>query len=401
MQINRSALTIAQKRLAQFPAIALIGARQTGKASLLAEALPQARTFNLDMLTVRENLREHRDLLSQPTGTIVLDEIQKMPTLLEEIKVLIDKERFRKGQFAMTGSEQFQLMSGMQESLAGRLCLIKLYPLSWQELESAGLVQRTRQDIARFAIFGGYPELWNQGAPHHDRSQGWFEAYLSLYIERDVCAHFGVQHAAQFLKFLRLTALRAGQLLNITELARDAGVSVQSLRGWLSILERSFIIALVPPFHTNLTKRLVKMPKLYFLDTGLLCHLVGLDLAEALDRHPMRGAIYENMVYAELVKQLAYRTGLPSISFFRTQEGQEVDFIVERGMHRIGIEVKLSSRSAVDDAKTLQFLIEQKLLDAGVVVTTQPHIEPMRPNIDSVPYWEWSILHKLFQDSST
>ncbi len=163
------------KRIEQFPAIALIGARQTGKATLFASALPKARTFNLDLLTVRESLREHRDMLLQTSGTLIIDEIQKMPSLLEEIKVLIDSDRGRKGQFALTGSEQFQMMQGMQESLAGRLCLLKLYPLSWQELVEAGLVQRTSQDLAGFVVLGvtprsGIQEILIQTACKHGLS---------------------------------------------------------------------------------------------------------------------------------------------------------------------------------------------------------------------------------------
>lgn len=397
MLIPRTASSILSTRLAQFPAVAIIGARQTGKSTLLNLALPNATTFNLDLLTVRENLREHRDLLVLPSGTLVIDEIQKMPSLLEELKVLIDEDRARKGQFAISGSEQFQLMRGMQESLAGRLCLLKLYPLSWQELESAELVTRTRRDLGLFVVSGGYPELWNEGVPQSDRSQAWFESYLSLYIERDVCAHFGVQNAGLFLQFLRLVALRAGQLLNVAELSREVGASVPTLKEWFSILERSMIVSLVQPFHANLAKRLVKMPKIYFLDTGLLCHLLGLDHSASLDRHPYRGAIYENAVYSELMKRLAYLPGLPSVTFFRTHEGQEVDFIVERGIRRVGIEVKRSNSSASADAKQLQMLIDVGILDAGVVVTTQPDREPMRPKIHSVPFWDWSILQDLEQ----
>jgi len=240
---------------------------------------------------------------------------------------------------------------------------------------------------------------WNSGDPDSDRVQAWFESYLSLYIERDVCAHFGVQNAGLFLQFLRLVALRAGQMLNISELSRDVGVSVPTLKEWFSILERSFIVSFVQPFHANLTKRLVKMPKIYFLDTGLLCHLLGLDRRESLDRHPYRGSIYENAVYVELRKRIAYMKGLPSITFFRTHEGLEVDFIVERGIHRIGIEVKRAAAGVAADAKPLQHLIDTGIIQAGAVVTTQLEVEPIRAKIHSAPFWDWSILKPL--ESST
>lgn len=395
MFIPRMGQLALLKSLQQFPSVAITGPRQSGKSTLLAQALPNSASLNLDLLTTRESLQENRGILSQSTGTLILDEIQKMPSLLEEIKVLIDAQRDRKGQFALTGSEQFQLMRGLQESLAGRLALLKLYPLAWQELESCGRLERTKTDLSKFVVQGGYPELWKEDGWDLERSHRWFESYISLYIERDICSHFGVQHASQFFHFLRLLALRSGQLLNIADLSRDSGMSVPTLREWISILERSFIIATVKPFFANLTKRLVKMPKIYFLDTGLLCYLVGLDSVSALDRHPLRGSIYENAVFSELLKRTNHLSGIPSIFFFRTHEGHEVDFIVERGINRIGIEVKRSGSATSSDAKILQSLMDANLLRRGIVMTLQADRHPVAPFVEACPFWDWSILDEL------
>lgn len=380
----------------EFPAVAIIGARQTGKASLLRNVFPDTPVVQLDELITRELLIEDRTLLFRNNGPIIIDEIQKMPSLLEQIKVLIDRRRSQKGQFALTGSEQFQLMRGLQESLAGRLALLQLFPLSWQELENAGMVERSRAAVSRFMVQGGYPELWQM--PHNDTgySYRWFASYLSTYIERDVCAHFGVQHAADFLKFLKILSLRAGQLLNISELARDASISVPTVKEWLSILERSMIIRLVQPLHVNLAKRLIKIPKVYFVDTGILSYLVGLDSPSGLERHPLRGAIYENAVFAELLKRTSALSHACGIYFFRTHDGLEVDFVIERGMQRIGIEVKSGGSPRLADLKGLRQLLDAEVIQRGALMTMQPQTQTMTPQIEAIPFWNWALLDALY-----
>lgn len=393
--IPRKAQEMLETLMGEFPTVAIIGARQIGKSALLKHTLPDAPTFQLDELITRQLLVEDTALLFRSSGAVVIDEIQKMPSLLEPIKVLVDRRRSVKGQFALTGSEQFQLMRGLQESLAGRLALLHLYPLSWQELEEAGRVERSRDSVSLFMVRGGYPELWSESKSEPGRDYRWFAAYLSTYIERDVCAHFGIQHAAAFLKFLKLASLRAAQLLNITELARDAGVSVPTAREWLSILERSMIIRLVQPFHANLAKRLVKMPKLYFLDTGVLSYLVGLDSPSGLERHPLRGPVYENAVFVELVKRLANAPVPGEITFFRTHDGLELDFVVEQGARRFGIEVKTSGSANLSDLKGLRQLLEAGIIQRGAVMTMHAQSQTMAVGIEAVPFWDWSILEDL------
>ncbi len=393
--IPRRAQQLLEILMAEFPAVAVIGARQTGKSALLNHVFPSAPIFQLDEVITRELLVEDNRLLYRNQGPVLIGEIQKMPALLEQIKVLVDQRRSTKGQFALTGSEQFQLMRGLQESLAGRVALMHLFPLSWQELEEAKRVERSREDVSLFMVRGGYPELWESPAGMPGRDFRWFAAYLSTYIERDVCAHFGIQHAAIFLKFLKLLSLRAGQLLNITELARDAAISVPTAREWLSILERSMMIRVVQPLHANLSKRLVKMPKVFFLDTGILSYLVGLDSPSGLERHPLRGAIYENAVFAELTKQLAEWAGRAEIYFFRTHDGLEVDFVVECGLQRIGIEVKSSGTASLSDLKGLRQLIEAEVIESGVVMTLQAQVQRMGIDVEAVPFWDWSILEAL------
>lgn len=369
--------------LKTFPAVLITGPRQSGKSSLLSHELPDALHFNLDRVSVRERIESNLALLSSPR-TVILDEVQKMPQLFEELKAKIDAERTRKGAFALTGSEQFHLMRGVSDSLAGRIALQRLYPLSAQELLNAGHIERSPSGLQLILLRGGYPECWGNSL---DTSL-WRQSYLDTYVERDVRAHFGVQQCEAFYRFLRLLAARAGQLLNMSELARDCHISQPTAREWLSILERSYIISVVYPWHSNLGKRYVKMPKVYFIDNGLLAHLLGLPEGVILDGHPMMGQLMENFIFTELIKRLSLSSFKASLFFYRTTDGAEVDFIVEQGMYRLGIEVKSwGTAPKLSELRALNELTRLGVIRQGVVLSQYPDVAHLAEHIEMRPWW--------------
>jgi len=381
--------------LESFPALLITGPRQSGKSSLLQHLLPRAARFNLDQVSVRERIESNLALLSAPR-TVILNEVQKMPQLFEELKARIDAERARKGLFALTGSEQFHLMKGISDSLAGRIAIQKLYPLSAHELLNTGLIEHTPSSLQRLILRGGYPELWSTQID----AALWHQSYLDTYVERDVRAHFGVQHSEAFYRFMRLLAARVGQLLNISELARDCCISPPTAREWLAILERSYIIGIVYPWYANLGKRYVKMPKVYFLDSGLLAHILGLQESMTLDGHPMLGQLMENFVYTELVKALSLSPFKGTIFFYRTTDGAEVDFIVERGLQRIGLEVKSTGNPAkLSEVRALHELSKLQVITGGFVVSQCPEQVLLAERISLQPWWDAGDLAALGLDS--
>ena len=284
-----------------------------------------------------------RFLAQFPQGA-VLDEVQRCPALLSWLQQLLD-ERSRMGEFVLTGSAQFDLMAGVAQSLAGRVGRIELLPLSGAELGDA-LPARLEDLLLR----GGYPALYDRPLDAAD----WFSNYVATYLERDVRQLVGVRDLGQFQRFVRLCAARSGQLLNLAALGNDAGVSAVTARQWLSVLETSYLVMRLPPFHINFGKRLVKTPKLYFLDVGLLAWLLGIRDAASLSTHAARGALFESFVVAELLKWQLNRAQPAALHFWRDNIGNEVDLLVETPEGLQAIEIKSGSTFASDWPQPLQ-----------------------------------------------
>jgi hypothetical protein len=298
-----------------FPAIVLTGPRRAGKTTLLRKLFPKARHVLLEDPDLQARIRsDPRAFLEEQRPPVILDEIQNTPELLAYVRTLIDTKPRRMGQWLFTGSQEAPLMRGVTESMAGRAAILQLMPLSLAETSKVNLLN------------GGFPEVL---ARPQARSL-WFASYLQTYLERDVRAITNVRDLVTFRRFLALLASRHGQVLNKSDLAAPLGVSVPTVGEWLSILEATGQIILVPPYFENLGKRLIKAPKMYMADSGMACYLLGVNSAAELERSPFLGALFEGLVAAEILKGQANLGLRKEIYSFRDQQGLEVDFVVPR-----------------------------------------------------------------------
>jgi hypothetical protein len=312
-----------------FAAVLLTGPRQCGKTTLLRRLYPRAAHVLLEdpdvIGRVRTDPRAFMDSLCPP---VILDEIQNTPELFNYVRTRIDAAPGRKGQWLLTGSQEAGLMQGVTESMAGRAAILHLMPLSVLESKKVHVVR------------GGYPGVINRPSS----AEIWFRSYVQTYLERDVRAVTAIRDLGTFRRFLALLASRAGSILNKTDLAAPLGVSVPTITEWLNALEVTGQILLVPPFYENFGKRLIKSPKVYFVDSGLVCHLLGIGSVSALRTSPFHGPAFEGFVAAEIAKQQVNAGGRVQIFYFRDQQGLEVDFIVPRGPRRLAlIEAKAST----------------------------------------------------------
>jgi hypothetical protein len=345
--IARDAAETLISLAAGYPVVAVTGPRQSGKTTLVRAVFPGHAYTSL------ENPAQREFAESDPAGFlktfdkgVILDEVQRCPRLFEWLQGIVDEVR-EPGRFVLTGSQQFGLLSGITQSLAGRVALLNLLPLAASELRTASLLPSSLDE----ALFhGGYPPL-------HDRHLDpgiWFANYVQTYIERDVRQLLNVRDLSQFQRFLRLCAGRTGQLLNLSSLGEEAGVSHNTSREWISVLEASFILHRLPPYHRNFNKRLVKTPKLYFHDTGLVVWLLGIESARQLSTHPLRGPVFETWVVGEFLKR-RLNTGRPSnLSFWRDRSGHEVDLLVESPEGIQPVEIKATATPTADALRGLE-----------------------------------------------
>ncbi|MBI4579057.1 MAG: ATP-binding protein [Planctomycetes bacterium] len=308
------------KAARHFPALILTGPRRAGKTTLLRRLFPTASYHLVEDPDVIGRLRsDPRGFLEEVRTPTILDEIQNVPELLNYVRSRVDASPRRKGQWIITGSQEAPLMRGVTESMAGRAAVFQLLPLSHVETPKASLLK------------GGFPEVL--AAPRSART--WFRSYVQTYLERDVRAVSSIRDLGTFRRFLALVASRCGAILNRSDLAAPLGVSVPTIGEWLSILEITGQIILVPPFFENFGKRLIKSPKLYFLDSGLACHLLGIESEALLARSPFLGPLFEGFVAAEIVKAQLNAGRPKALYLFRDQQGLEVDFVVPAGPRRL------------------------------------------------------------------
>ena len=344
---------IAKKILAyykQYPIISLTGPRQSGKTTLVKKIFPKKPYVNLEDLENREfALSDPKGFLSQYGDGAIIEEVQRVPELMSYLQVAVDEKK-KNGLYILTGSQNFLLMENISQSLAGRTAIFNLLPFSLSELFSAKLkFGKTKIDDLLFKGF--YPKLFDQKVD----AIGYYANYVKTYIERDVRLIKNISNLSVFKRFLNLCAARTGQLLNISSLAEDCGINQKTAQSWLSILEASFVIYFLHPHYKNYGKRVIKMPRIYFYDTGLLCSLLGLTDQKQLKNHYLKGSIFESFVISEFVKY-QYNQGMePNVYFWRNKTGNEIDLLIEAPHKIIPIEIKSGQTISNDYFRGLKY----------------------------------------------
>jgi predicted AAA+ superfamily ATPase len=402
--IKRSLETVLVKAASEFPAVVLTGPRQSGKTTLLKALFGQKRGYvSLEAPDVRAAAMEDpRGFLEMNPPPVIFDEVQYAPDLLPYVKERIDAYRDRAGQYLLTGSQNLLLLEKITESLAGRAAMLRLLPLSRREAQGkphtplpwepgkthfAGS-KAPYQDMWKDFLRGSYPEL--VANPGRDISL-WHAGYVQTYLERDVRTLRQVGDLSQFQSFLRGLAARTAQLLSLTDLARDLGLAVNTVKAWLSVLEATYQVIVLRPYFANVGKRLVKTPKVYFTDVGTLCYLTGLKDPEHAASGPMGGPIMETAVVSEIVKTLTHRGEDPHVYFWRTSTGTEVDIVIETGAKLIPIEVKLSATprpAMAASIKTFREDFGNKAMPGYVIHPGEVRL-PLGSNVTALPFAEF------------
>ena len=346
MIIPRLASSAVQRLAKGFPVVAITGPRQSGKTTLTRQLFPHKPYVSLENPDQRQFAEEDpKRFLAQFTEGAVIDEVQRVPTLFSWLQGLVD-DRQRMGDFVLTGSQQFDLVRHMTQSLAGRVGRVELLPLQGLELQQAN---RLVSDVDTLMVTGHYPALYSRELLPQD----WFSNYVATYVERDVRQLLQIKDLQLFQRFLRLAAARSGQLLNLSALGADAGVSAVTAREWIGVLEASYLVMRLPPYFENFGKRLVKTPKLYFLDTGLMCWLLGIHSAAILSTHALRGQVFETMVVTEAYKAALNNGQQAALYFWRDSAGQEIDLLAQRDGVFESYEIKSGSTFSPDWFKQL------------------------------------------------
>lgn len=396
--LKRHILADVQAYLMHFPSLLITGARQVGKSTLALQLGIENYVTLDDIATYQSAKADPKGFILSLTKPVIIDEIQRVPELFVAIKEQIDLDR-RAGQFVLTGSSSLQGFRSLSDSLAGRIGIVDLYGFNFSEIYATNfnvldhLFSDTHFsalahsiDIPSHLIKGGFPEV--QTITHAKTRMLWFSSYIRTYIERDLHDVGNIRNLDSFMSLYLLLALRSANLLNKSELAKESGIDTKTLDNYLSTLKNTYQVAVLKPWFNNEAKRLVKMPKAFMLDTGILCHLLRVTNAEELNQSLQRGAIYETFILSELVKANTYAKQPVDISFYRTQDGKEIDFILDNGKGLIPIEVKAAHTVTLQDFRHIQYFIEQnqgKVLQ-GIVFYSGDRVLPFGEK-DGVKLW--------------
>lgn len=384
--IPRAAAPTLERLARGFPVVALTGPRQSGKTTLAKSVFSEKAYVSLENPDEREfALQDPKRFLQRFSNGAVLDEVQRCPQLLSWLQGWVD-ERGIMGDFVLTGSAQFDLIAGITQTLAGRVGRVELLPLSAAELVAA---HQAPPNLHAAMFQGAYPALYAREVSPQD----WIANYIATYLERDVRQLLAVRDLGQFQTFVKMCAARTGQLLNLTSLGADCGISSVTAKQWLSVLESSYIVTLLQPHHRNFGKRLVKAPKLYFCDVGLAAWLLGIRDAATLETHAARGALFETYVITELLKQ-RFNAGQPrDLYFWRDSTGNKVDVLIETAQGLQAVEIKSGSTFASDWTSSLkkwkQFAGDEAIQPSLVYGGTASYAR------DGVQVWGWQNVDRI------
>jgi predicted AAA+ superfamily ATPase len=363
-----------QRLAKQYPVVTLTGPRQAGKTTLCQQTFAQYDYVNLETLDTRQYaINDPRGFLAQFTHGVILDEIQRAPDLPSYIQEVVDQQQ-QAGQFILTGSQQFEIIEAVNQSLAGRTAILKLLPFAVGEIYPEKL-----PSLEEVLYTGFYPRIFQQKLNPSEA----LAFYLTTYVERDIRQVVNIRNLASFERFLKICAANIGQLANYSRIGNDCGVDQKTVEAWLTALEASFIIYRLPPHFKNFRKRVTKSTKLYFYDVGLAAYLLGIDKVDYLTHHPLRGALFENFIISEFVKNRYNQVKESNVYFFRDQSGNEVDLLLDYGDKLISIEIKSGKTVSRDFFKGLNYyqkLSEEMntrriLIYAGEQQSTQSGVE--------------------------
>lgn len=398
MYISRTLENSIKKLNNQFKVLLVVGARQVGKSTLLKYCDNKRNYVTLDDYRARELAINDPELfLQRYKAPLIIDEIQYAPNILSYIKIAIDNSD-KKGQYWLTGSQQFHMMKNVGDSLAGRVAIIDLKGLSLKELDgieqipflaTTEFIENMRKsskkhdlsDIYKIIWKGSYPEL--NSNPDMDW-ETFYKSYLRTYIQRDIKDLSAVKNEMDFVKFLKVIAARTGQMLDYTDISKEVGVSVPTIKSWVSILVSSNIVYLLQPYYANFNKRIVKTPKIYFLDTGLCSYLTNWDNSHVLESGAMSGAMFETFVVSEIIKSYTHNSKEPNIYYYRDKEKKEIDIIIEKNDKLYPIEIKKSANPDKSAIKNFSVIPNDKLENGAVICLAQTDY-PITKTISAVP----------------
>lgn len=366
MNIQRTLVEPIKIMMEKYPIVAVTGPRQSGKTTLLKTMFPDYTYVSLEKPDVREFATNDPNGFFQKYSTkVIFDEAQRVPSLFSYLQTIVDDSGIM-GQFILSGSQNFQLLQNITQSLAGRVALFQLFPFDFDELNSSNLLE---DDYQSAMIKGFYPAIYDRNID----PKTFYYNYIQTYVQRDVVELIEIKNVSLFKKFLTLLASRAGQLINFNSLANDCGVSQPTIKSWVSVLESSYLVFTLQPYFENIGKRLIKTPKVYFYDTGLLCYLLGVKNSDELSTHPLKGSLFENMIVSEYIKKMHHTHNIHDVWFWRDVAGHEVDLVTKEGGKVQIYEIKSSSTVMQNHFNGLSYFanmhpsfeIEKKLIYSG------------------------------------
>jgi len=370
----------------EYPVVTITGPRQSGKTTLARMQFPEHTYCNLEDPAIRRLAeRDPRAFFAQYPAPVIIDEVQRVPELLSYIQVLADETK-KRGQYILTGSHQFLLRQEVSQSLAGRTALLELLPLSIGELSKAG-IELSRDE---YIFQGFYPRIYSEGITPSTL----YRNYLRTYVERDVRQMLNIKDLGLFDQFIHLLAGRTGQVLNLHSLGNDIGVTNKTLKNWFSVLEASFILFRLPPYFENFGKRIIKSPKVYFTDTGLLCYLLGIENPKQIMRDPLFGQLFENLVVTEALKARYNRGKMPNLYFFRDNNKNEVDLIFKKGRVLFPIEIKAAMTWNFDFLKGIKYF---QHITSNAGRGTVIYSGEMQPNLETADVLHFKRTVEIFQ----